>query len=170
MSPPRQTLNAIAGSTTIPSQLRNAVGHRGYDWIKRPPHNDNFHQALASNFGCAFYFDHSYKSYAFNNIAWGTNNDVDDEYYSASGFYESFGILNHWFHNTVYNMAIGQTKTWRDSADSRYFGNLYLDIGYAYIFNGVPGSAEAAGKARRERLGLLAFVSWFGIQLGCDAD
>ena len=124
----------------------NAVGHRGYSWLGNPSPafgNSNFGEVYENNMAPAYYFDHSYKSFAFNNIGWGTNNDVDDRFYSSTGFMETISIQTHLFHNTFYNFAVGQSRTWRDGTGSRYLANAFLDIGYAYLWRGV-GADELA--------------------------
>ena len=118
----------------------NAVGHRGYSWLGNPSPSfgtSNFGEVYENNLAPAYYFDHSYKSFAFNNIGWGTNNDVNDRFYSSTGFMETISIQNHLFHNTFYNFAVGQSRTWRDSTGCRYLANAFLDIGYAYLWRGV---------------------------------
>ena len=119
----------------------NAVGHRGYSWLGNPSPSfgaNHFGEVYENNMAPAYYFDHSYKSFAFNNIGWGTNNEVDDRFYSSTGFMETISIQTHLFHNTFYNLAVGQSRTWRDSTGCRYLANAFLDIGYAYLWRGVP--------------------------------
>ncbi len=118
----------------------NAVGHRGYSWLGNPSPSygrNNFGEVYENNLAPAYYFDHSYKSFAFNNIGWGTNNDVDDRFYSSTGFMETISIQTHLFLNTFYNFAVGQSRTWRESTGCRYLANAFLDIGYAYLWRGV---------------------------------
>ena len=112
----------------------NAVGHRGYDWIEPPAAGGNFNDVFSPNYGCAYYYDHMFKSYSFNNIAWGKNNDIDDEYWASAAYNETFALLNHWFNNTAYNVAVGRAKTGRPGFDCRYLGNLYLDVGYSFNY------------------------------------
>jgi hypothetical protein len=114
----------------------NCMGHR-YSYYKQGwPMKHEFHSFFSitnSNFGIAFYFDHMYKGYCFNNIAWGKENDIEQQYYSTFGYFQTRGPLNHVFHNTFYRFAVG-TMTFYNNF--RCFGNLYLDIGYSHLSHG----------------------------------
>ncbi len=86
-----------------------------------------------SCFGCGIYFDGQYKGYAFNNIIWGTNNNVNDEFYSSTGFNEAMGFLNTVFNNTIYNFGVGSHKDMTQHNRCQYLGNLMLDIGLQFF-------------------------------------
>jgi hypothetical protein len=111
----------------------NSVGHRHSFYRSGWPQEHDFHSFFSivnKNFGIAYYFDFMYKGYCFNNIAWGKENDLEERYYNAMGYFQTDGSLNHVFQNTFYRFAVG-TMSHADSF--RVLGNLYLDSGYSHI-------------------------------------
>ena len=120
MSGPCYVYNNISG---------NAVGYKHYshrtldrkDWYR------------TSCYGLALYFDGQYKGYAFNNILWGRNNDVNSRIYNCAAFNEAMGFMNTVFSNTMYNVGVGLHKGMIQHDRCRYLGNLMLDIGHKFI-------------------------------------
>ncbi|HBN26000.1 MAG TPA: hypothetical protein DD405_00825 [Desulfobacteraceae bacterium] len=86
-----------------------------------------------SCFGVGVYFDGQYKGYAFNNIIWGKNNNVNERIYNSCAFKEAMGFLNTVFNNTMYNFGVGIHKDMTQHNRSYYLGNLMLDMGHKFI-------------------------------------
>ena len=86
-----------------------------------------------SSYGIGIYLDGQYKSYVFNNIIWGKNNNIIDSIYNSVAINEAMGFLNTIFHNTIYRFAVGLHKGMFQHNRSYYIGNLMLDIGSRFI-------------------------------------
>ena len=84
-------------------------------------------------YGVGFYLDGQYKSYVFNNIAWGKNNDVNDRMYNSVAFNEAMGFMNTVFHNTFYRFGVGLHKGMIQHNRSYYLANVFADIGLQQI-------------------------------------
>ena len=107
----------------------NAVGykHQSYRGLDR---RDWYR---TSCYGVGVYIDGQYKGYAFDNIIWGNNNDVNDRIYNSCGFNEAMGFLNTVFNNTIFRCGVGLHKGMTQHNRCFYLGNLLLDIGHKFI-------------------------------------
>ncbi len=91
--------------------------------------------------GHAFYMDHAYGHKAFNNIAFGVNNDPLLPYErSGSGLMNAASTNNFWANNTVYKLFRGIGFSQRACS---YVGNLFDDITNTYLIS-VESSQKAA--------------------------
>lgn len=83
--------------------------------------------------GHAFYMDHAQGHKAFNNIAFGINNDPNLPYErSGSGLMNAASTNNLWANNTVYKLFRGIGFTQRGCS---YVGNLFDDITDTYVLS-----------------------------------
>lgn len=104
----------------------------GYGHYRRKNHKGTFKEG---SYGAGIYLDGQYKSYVFNNIVWGVNNDVHSGKYNAAAFNEAAGFLNTVFSNTFLNFGVGLHKGKNQHNRSYYLGNLLLDMGYGFILH-----------------------------------
>lgn len=81
----------------------------------------------------AFYLDGQFKSYTFNNIAWGKHSAPDHPYANRGAFLQVIGFMNHWFNNTAYNTVIGSHRG--GSLRAIYLANLYLNMGTHFFLH-----------------------------------
>lgn len=86
-----------------------------------------------SSYGVGIYLDGQYKSYVFNNIVWGYENDPNQKIYNAAAFNEAMGFLNTVFNNTFMGFAVGIHKGMTQHNRGLYLGNLILDMGHSFI-------------------------------------
>ncbi len=86
-----------------------------------------------SCYGVGIYLDGQYKGYAFNNLCWGRNNDVNARIYNSCAFNEAMGFMNQVFNNTFYNFGVGLHKGMTQHNRCYYLGNLMLGIGHKFI-------------------------------------
>ncbi|MBN1675778.1 MAG: hypothetical protein JXR37_32340 [Kiritimatiellae bacterium] len=107
----------------------NAVGYKHMD--HRLNRRRDWYRT--SCYGPGIYLDGQYKSYVFNNVVWGRNNNVNDRVYNAAAFNEAMGFLNTVFQNTFYNCGVGLHKGMRQHNRGYYVGNLFLDCGRRHI-------------------------------------
>ena len=117
----------------------NAVGYKHVHWRRfqtgewklGETRRENWHRR--SCYALGIYFDGQYKGYAFNNITWGKNNNVNDPIYNACAFNEAQGFMNVVFNNTFYNFGVGLHKGMLQHNRCYYLGNLMLDMGNYFI-------------------------------------
>ncbi len=86
-----------------------------------------------SCYGIGIYLDGQYKGYAFNNVIWGKNNNVNDRIYNACAFNEAMGFMNTVFNNTMYRFGIGIHKGMIQHNRCYYLGNLISGMGHKFI-------------------------------------
>ena len=126
----------------------NALGRRNYSWFG----NDKRKKWSWINWGFAYYADGMYKSYTFNNIAWGRQNNVSKEWAKGTGPYEDtfmnmaafcdvIGFQNHRFNNTAYKFALGLHLAGSEHSRNSFLGNVLADTGCAYV----RGSSDLGG-------------------------
>jgi len=101
------------------------------EWKLGPTRRENWHRR--SCYALGIYLDGQYKGYAFNNIAWGKNNNVNDPIYNACAFNEAQGFMNVVFNNTFHNFGVGLHKGMLQHNRCYYLGNLMLDMGNYFI-------------------------------------
>jgi hypothetical protein len=81
----------------------------------------------------AFYLDGSYKTYVFNNIAWGVSSDLNEPYRNYSAYNCVIGFMNQFFNNTIYNIVGGVTGSSGQRAQVQ--GNVILNTSHAFRQN-----------------------------------
>lgn len=80
-----------------------------------------------ARFGFAYYLDGGFKSYVFNNVAWGLTSDLTSPLCATSAFHEVIGYLNAIFNNTAYRFAATFRRQASFGGQSAYLGNLIMD-------------------------------------------
>lgn len=106
----------------------------------------------ATGFGHAYYLDGGFKSYLFNNIAWGKSNDPTSPLVNCSAFQEIHSYQNTFFNNTVYNYLKGSRRQSPEAGRDKFLGNVWQDIGQWVFWHNKPAgtrreaNAEHAGK------------------------
>ena len=117
----------------------NALGRRNYSWFG----DDRPKRWNWINWGHAFYCDGFYKSYQFNNIAWGRQNSLSAEWRKGTGpynetflnmaaFIDVLGFMNHRFNNTASRFAVGYHVAGNIHSRNSMLGNVFADIGGVY--------------------------------------
>jgi hypothetical protein len=107
-------------------------------------HNPLARQNFAiSRFGAAYYLDGAFKNYIFNNIAWGTQSWVLNQYVDASCAFQQ--VLGHF--NTFFNNSASATKpTFHQQSSStgreKFLGNI-IDFSKTYVFDNVATTTTA---------------------------
>ncbi len=107
----------------------NPVGYKHLDYMRLKKKN----WYRTNCYGVGIYLDGQYKSYVFNNIIWGKNNNVNDRIYNSAAFNEAMGFMNTVFNNTMYRFGVGLHKGMVQHNRGYYLGNLMLDIGLMFI-------------------------------------
>ena len=100
---------------------------------------------VGNTWAFTFYLDGQFKSYTFNNIAWGKRNDPDDPYANLAGYMQVIGFLNHWFNNTSYHFKIGSHRG--GSRRSSYLGNVHTDITDSFFLHRHTPEEDAPNQA-----------------------
>lgn len=98
-------------------------------------------------FGHAYYLDGAYKSYLFNNIAWGRSNDPTSILVNCSAFQEIHGYLNTYAHNTAYRYTVGSRRQAPEAGLNQYLGNVFVDISERVFRHSDPAKTAAEGNA-----------------------
>ncbi len=125
------------GPTYVWSNISgNPGGYRHTLFINSKDKPANEHDGSQSRWGPAYYLDHQYKGYLFNNIAWGNNNTLTDKACNTTALLEAHGFLNAWFQNTSYNFASGSRRG--PGPLRSYLGNLWLDMSHSFLLHGKP--------------------------------
>lgn len=94
----------------------------------------------------AFYFDHGYKGYLFNNIGW--SKDFSEAYKGTLGNTFFKEVRNRWnmaFHNTAYNFRAFQNMEGVYGDQQCYLGNLAINVRGGFLAHW--GLDKAAGIA-----------------------
>ncbi len=102
---------------------------------------ENYFRSYGHN-GYAYYLDGSYKQYVFNNIAWGKANDPEEWFKNRSPQMMVLGFLNQWFNNSFNKFLIGASGS--SGTHSTALGNIYGDMGSAFIAQGISGDISTA--------------------------
>ncbi len=82
---------------------------------------------VTSRFGFAYYLDGAFKSYVFNNVAWGRTSDLTSPLCATGAFHEVVGFMNAIFNNTAYRFAAPFRRQSSLGGHSAYLGNLLMD-------------------------------------------
>ncbi len=121
----------------------NALGRRNYSWFDGGASKTKGWNWI--NWGHAYYCDGQYRSFLFNNIAWGIQSrmteewrttgagDYEDTFLNMSAFCNVLGFQNHRFNNTAYKFAVGYHVAGRGHSRDSLMGNVLADIGGTYI-------------------------------------
>jgi len=137
----------------------NALGRRNYSWFDGGARTRKAWNWI--NWGHAYYCDGFYKSYQFNNIAWGMQSrladswgktgtgDYEGTFLNMAAFIDVLGFMNHRFNNTAYRFAVGYHVAGGIHSRNSMLGNVFADIGGAYAressnLGGAHGSISTA--------------------------
>lgn len=107
-----------------------------------PKHNVANNREYSCN-AYAFYLDGMFKSYMFNNIAWGKYNALDQYLKNRSAFMMVLGFQNNWFNNTVYKFTYGATGS--SGQRNVFLGNIFADITNRFFGQNASGDISLAG-------------------------
>ncbi len=110
-----------------------------------------------SRFGAAYYMDGAFKNYLFNNIAWGTQSWVLNQYIAApAGMMQVYGHVNTLFNNSLHGFSQTYRHQNTDLTRVWYMGNL-VSVNMQNVggrdFRPVAGSAAQNSAGR-------VFVPW----------
>ncbi|NLF40237.1 LamG domain-containing protein, partial [bacterium] len=120
--------------------------------------------------GFAYYLDGTYKSYIFNNIAWGKFNDLDNWLKNRSAFMMVLGFQNNWFNNTVYKFCYGVTGS--SGQRNTMLGNIFADISNKFFGQDAPGDISlhmgqiAAGRSAEKTSAASTLAYGFNVYYG----
>ena len=98
-------------------------------------------------FGHAYYLDGGYKSYLFNNIAWGLSKDDTSQLVNCAAFQEIHSYQNTFFNNTAYNYFVGSRRQAPQGGSNKYLGNIWQTMGERAFRHADPAKTEADGNA-----------------------
>ncbi len=92
-------------------------------------HNKKYDKFEGSRFGHAYYLDGGFKTYLFNNIAWGKNNDTEDKTLAnTAGIQGIIGYQNTFLNNTIYKFREGSRQQRPENGRNKHLGNIFQDI------------------------------------------
>ena len=98
-------------------------------------------------FGHAYYLDGGFKTYVFNNIAWGLSNDPTSPLVNCSAFQEIYSHQNVFFNNTAYNFHTGSRRQSPHAGRNKFLGNVWQGISDRVFRHADPANTEAEGNA-----------------------
>lgn len=104
-------------------------------------------EGSSTGFGHAYYLDGAYKSFLFNNIAWGLSNDTTGLLVNCSAFQEIHGFLNTYANNSAWNFAVGSRRQAPEPGLNKYLGNVFSDISVRALRHTDPAKADAEANA-----------------------
>ncbi len=90
-----------------------------------------------------YYLDGTFKSYTFNNIAWGKYNQTTDQYRSRGPYFVVLGYMNHCFNNSFYKFRHGILGS--SGNRSTFLGNVISNITGDFIQQNRPGDTSLRG-------------------------
>lgn len=90
-----------------------------------------------------YYLDGTFKSYTFNNIAWGEFNEVSDPYRSRGPFFVVLGYMNHLFNNSFYKFRHGILGS--SGNRSTFMSNVISNITGDFIQQNRAGDTSLRG-------------------------
>ncbi len=92
-------------------------------------HNKKYDKFEGSRFGHAYYLDGGFKTYLFNNIAWGKNNDTEDKTLAnTAGIQGIIGYQNTFLNNTIYKFREGSRQQRPENGRNKHLGNIFQAI------------------------------------------
>jgi hypothetical protein len=80
-----------------------------------------------ARFGFAYYLDGGFKTYVFNNVAWGKSSDLASPLCATGAFHEVVGFMNAIFNNTACRFGAPFRRQASFGGHSAYLGNLVMD-------------------------------------------
>jgi len=98
-------------------------------------------------FGHAYYLDGGFKSYLFNNIAWGRSNDDTSNEINCAAFQEIHSYQNMFFNNTAYNYYVGSRRQAPHAGRNKFLGNVWSRISKRVFRHSDPAKTAAAANA-----------------------
>ena len=105
-----------------------------------------FHKK-SPGFGHAYYLDGGFKTYVFNNIAWGLSNDPASPLVNCSAFQEIHSFQNTFFNNTAYNFYTGSRRQAPDAGRNKFLGNVWQGMSEFVFRHSEPAESEADANA-----------------------
>jgi len=105
-----------------------------------------FHKE-SPGFGHAYYLDGGFKTYVFNNIAWGLSNDPASPLVNHSAFQEIHSFQNTFFNNTAYNFYTGSRRQAADAGRNKFLGNVWQGMSEFVFRHSEPAESEADANA-----------------------
>jgi hypothetical protein len=142
-----QDFGGIEGWGAGPAYFYNNISTNPVGWIR---HNDWYHKNEA------FYFDHQWKGYFFNNIGWtDPRPDAWDGTLSSSFFNQAQGNRNTVFHNTGYRFRSMFYKMANNKVNNRelFLGNLAIGATGAFFGAGGLENNTTVGYGRNLLVG-----------------
>jgi hypothetical protein len=108
-------------------------------------HNKKYDKFEGSRFGHAYYLDGGFKTYLFNNVAWGKNNDTEDKTLAnTAGIQGIIGYQNTFLNNTIYKFRQGSRQQAPEAGRNKHLGNLFQDISQnVFTYNKSRGKEAA---------------------------
>ena len=109
----------------------NPVGYKNVDYKLYYKKKKDWYRTTC--YGVGIYADQGYKTYVFNNLIIGKNNNVNDRIYNSAAWNEAQGFLNMVFNNTMYNFGVGLHKGMKAHNRCYYLNNLMIDMGLKFV-------------------------------------
>jgi hypothetical protein len=161
-----QDFGGIEGWGSGPAYFYNNISANPVGWIR---HNDWYHKNEA------FYFDHQWKGYFFNNIGWtDPRADAWENTLSSSFFNQANGNRNTVFHNTGYRFRAMFYKMADKKTNNRelFLGNLGIAATSSFIGAGGLEGNSTVGYAHNLVVGAPTnYFSYFqGLQVKTPAE
>ena len=101
-------------------------GYRHWNHVQAGPDAEK-RTHVSARFGFAYYLDGGFKSYVFNNVAWGQSSDLASPLCATSAFHEVVGYMNAIFNNTAFRFAAPFRRQSSLGGHGAYLGNLVMD-------------------------------------------
>jgi hypothetical protein len=161
-----QDFGGIEGWGSGPAYYYNNISINPVGWIR---HNDWYHKNEA------FYFDHQWKGYFFNNIGWtDPRPDAWDATLSSSFFNQARGNRNTVFHNTGYRFRSMFYKMADQKVNNRelFLGNLAIGATGAFFGAGGLENNTTGGYGRNLLVGSPknTFAYYGGLEVKTPAE
>ena len=99
----------------------NPVAFKHWTWREGNPDN-------IGSFGHAYYLDAGFKTYLFNNIAAGRNNELGTRSVNTTALQNIYSFENWFFNNTFYKFAEMTRQQAPAAGRFRYLGNVIEDV------------------------------------------
>jgi concanavalin A-like lectin/glucanase superfamily protein len=131
----RPLIRAIIHHNKVTGSMLSSCDYGGIEsWQGGPSYVfNNVSGNAMRHFGFAYYIDGQFKSYTFNNIAWGSSNVLGDALYSHTAFMEVGGFSNKLFNNTAYTFLNGGMRGTSAGGRNAYLGNVYANISQNFM-------------------------------------
>jgi hypothetical protein len=117
----------------------NPGGYRNWDHVLSPETEDRF--------GHAYYLDGAFKSYYFNNIAWGKSKGPSGKLANTSAFQEIISYENTFFNNTIYNFVRASRRQAPQAGRVKFLGNVFESMGLSVFRDADPARGSAGNEA-----------------------